>query len=69
MNRKRAAIINNLAMDQTMMDRENESEIAAEDAANINQASFRNEWERRQFKHDYRRHARNIAEGNPFYGL
>ena len=36
-------------------------------AAEINRASFRIRAERNMFKNAYRRHARNIAEGNPFY--
>ena len=39
----------------------------AETAARINAASLPTEQERRQFKHDFRRHVRNIADGNPFY--
>ncbi len=59
--------INDLAMDQAIPATENDTPMDAETAAQINAASLRTEPERRQFKHDFRRHMRNIAEGNPFY--
>ena len=46
---------------------ENEIPMDAEPAAEINRASLPTEQERRQFKHDVRRHMGNIEEGNPFY--
>ena len=59
--------INDLAMEQAILAHENETPMDADIAAQINAASLRTEPERRQFKHDFRRHVRNIAEGNPFY--
>ena len=67
MSPERATQINNLAMEQAMVSFENETDLTADDAAYINRGSLRNETERRRFKHDYRRHLRNIAEANPFY--
>ena len=67
MTSERATQINDLAMEEAILAHENEIELTADDAARVNQASLRNERERRQFKHDYRRHLRNIAEGNRFY--
>jgi hypothetical protein len=54
-------------MEQAIIAHENETDLDADTAAQINAASLRTEQEGRQFKHDFRRHVRNIAEGNPFY--
>ena len=59
--------INDLAMEQAILADANEADMDAETAARINAASLPTEQERRQFKHDFRRHVRNIADGNPFY--
>jgi hypothetical protein len=59
--------INGLAMEQAILADQNETPMDAEEAARINAASLRNERERRRFKHDFARHVRNIAEGNPSY--
>jgi hypothetical protein len=59
--------INTLAMEQAILADANETDMDAETAARINAASLHTEPERRQFKHDFNRHVRNIAEGNPFY--
>ncbi len=58
--------INRLAMEQAILADQNETPMDPEQAAQLNAALFRNETERRQFKHDFARHVRNIAEGNPF---
>ncbi len=58
--------INDLSMEQAILAHENETPMDADTAAQINAASLRTEQARRQFKHDFRRHMRNIAEGNPF---
>ena len=59
--------INDLAMEQAIIAHENETDLDADTAAQINAASLLTEQECRQFKHDFRRHVRNIAERNPFY--
>ena len=59
--------INDLAMEQALLAHENETPMDADDASRINRASLHTEQERRQFKHDFRRHMRNIGQGNPFY--
>jgi hypothetical protein len=59
--------INHLAYEQAILAHENETLMDAETAAQINRAAFRSESERRQFKHDFHRHMRNIAAGNRFY--
>jgi hypothetical protein len=59
--------INDLAMEQAILADANETPMDADTAAHLNAASLRTEQERRQFKHDFRRHVQNIAEGNPFY--
>jgi hypothetical protein len=59
--------INDLAMEQAILAHENETPMEADDAVRINSASLRTQSERRQFKHDFTRHMRNIAESNPFY--
>jgi hypothetical protein len=58
--------INDLAMEQAILADANETDLDADTAAQINAASLRTEQEGRQFKHDFRRHVRNIAEGHPF---
>jgi hypothetical protein len=59
--------INDLAYEQAILASENETDMDAETAGSLNSASLRSELERRQFKHDFNRHMRNIAAGNPFY--
>jgi hypothetical protein len=56
-----------LAMEQAILNSANETEMVEEDAALLNKASFRNRGERNFFKNQYRRHARNIAQGSCFY--
>jgi hypothetical protein len=63
----RASQISDLAYEQAILAAENETPMDAELAATLNAGELRNEYERRQFKHDFRRHMRNIAEGNRFY--
>jgi hypothetical protein len=63
----RSFILDNLASEQAILNRENETDMTDEDAAEINSASFQDRGERNFFKNSYRRHARNIAEGNRFY--
>lgn len=54
-------------MDQAIIADANETPMDAETAVQINAASLQTEQKRRRFKQDFRRHMRNIAEGNPFY--
>ena len=63
----RSLTLDTLAREQAILNRENETDITDEDAVCINAASFRNRGERNFFKNSYRRHMRNIAEGNRFY--
>jgi hypothetical protein len=58
--------INSLAMDQAILADQNETPMDPEEAAQVNAASLHTEQEHRRFKHDFARHVRNIAEGNPF---
>ena len=64
---ERAVRINDLAYEQAVLADGNEIDMDAEQALVLNAGSLRSKSERRQFKHDFRRHMRNIAEGNPFY--
>ena len=59
--------INILAYEQAILAKENEIDMDAELALQLNIRSLPTESNRRQFKHDFRRHMKNIAEGNPFY--
>ena len=59
--------LDDLAREQAIIDAENDIALDPEDAAQINAASFRNRGDRNFFRNQYRRHARNIAAGNPFY--
>jgi hypothetical protein len=59
--------INDLAMEQAILASENEIPMDAETAVDLNSANLRSPRERIRFKHDFRRHMRNIMEGNPFY--
>jgi len=61
--------IDDLAIDQALLAHANDIDMDADDAVQINRASLPSEAQRRCFKHAFIRHARNIAEGNPFYGL
>ncbi|MEP7363837.1 MAG: hypothetical protein ABI972_11325 [Acidobacteriota bacterium] len=63
----RSLVLDELAREQAILNSENETEMSEVDAALINGASFRSVRERSYFKNQYRRHARNIAEGNRFY--
>lgn len=63
----RSLSLDELANDQAVVNAENETDMTDEDAAMLNAASFRDRGERNFFKNQYRRHARNIAEGNRFY--
>jgi len=63
----RAERINDLAYEQAIFAAENETPMDAELALALNAGELRHEYERRQFKHDFRRHMRNIADGNRFY--
>jgi len=64
---KRAGQINDLAYEQAILAEANEIPMEAELALELNGVSLPSQTERRQFKHDFRRHMRNIAVGNPFY--
>jgi hypothetical protein len=64
---KRSLQLDDLASDQAVVASANETELSEDDAATINERSFRNKGERNFFVNQYRRHARNIAKGNPFY--
>ena len=63
----RSLTLDSLARAQTIVNQENETEMDEELAAALNAGSFRNRGERSFFKNQYRRHARNIADGNRFY--
>lgn len=64
---ERSFFLDGLASDQAVVASANETELTEDDAAMINARSFRNNGERNFFVNQYRRHARNIAQGNPFY--
>jgi hypothetical protein len=59
--------INDLAIEQAIFAFENEIEMDAETAVDLNSGDLATVRERVQFKHDFRRHMRNIMEGNRFY--
>lgn len=59
--------LDDLAREQAIINRENDTEMGEDLAAEINVASFLNRGERNFFKNQYRRHVANIARGNPFY--
>jgi len=63
----RSLAMDELAREQAIINSENETEMSDEQAARLNAASFRNKGEHNFFKNQHRRHARNIAGGNPFY--
>jgi hypothetical protein len=63
----RSLLLDQLAREQAIIDAANETVLAEDDAATLNATSFRNRGDRNFFKNQYRRHARNIAAGNPFY--
>jgi hypothetical protein len=63
----RSLVLDQLAREQAIIDGANETDLADDDAAMLNAISFRNRGDRNFFKNQYRRHARNIAAGNPFY--
>ena len=60
--------IDDLARDQAILAHENEIDMDDRDAMQINIASLPTRAAQVLFKDNFRRHARNIAEGNPFYG-
>ena len=64
---RRSLLLEELARDQAIIDAANETDLAEEDAANLNAGSFRNPGDRNFSKNQYRRHAKNLAAGNPFY--
>ena len=64
---RRSLELDQLAMEQGLLNAANETDMSDELAAQVNAASFRNRCERNLFKNAFRRHTRNIAEGNPFY--
>jgi len=49
-------------MQQSIVSHSNEVDLGPDE---INAGSLRTEQQRRQFKHDFRRHMRNIDQGNP----
>ena len=63
----RSPSLDELAREQAVLNAANETEMSEADAAELNAASFRDRGERNYFKNQFRRHARNIAEGNLFY--
>ena len=60
--------LDSLAAEQAILSSVNDTDLSDDDAASINAASFKTRGERNFFKNQYRRHARNIAQHNPFYG-
>jgi hypothetical protein len=60
--------IDDLAREQAILAHANEIDMDDQDAMRINRASLPTREAQILFKHSFRRHARNIAEGNPFYG-
>jgi hypothetical protein len=58
--------LDDLCREQAIIDHDNDCPLDAEDAAEINRASFRNLGDRTYFRIQYRRHVRNLAVGNPF---
>ena len=60
--------IDDLARDQAICAHGNDVEMTDQDAMLINIASLPTRAAQVLFKDNFRRHARNIAEGNPFYG-
>ena len=60
-------MLDGLAREQAILNAENEIEMDADLAADLNAASFRKREERNLFKNAYQRHSRNIAGGNRFY--
>ena len=63
----RNLVLDKLAREQAILNDQNETDMPEEEAASLNLANFRNKGERNFFKNQYRRHARNIAEGNRYY--
>ena len=63
----RSLALDTLATEQAILNSENETDMSDEDAARLNAGSFRDKGERNFFKNQYRRHVRNIGEGNRFY--
>ena len=64
-----AVNIDDLAIEQALIAHANDIDLDPDDAVAVNRAALPTEAMRRCFKHAFVRHARNIAEGNPFYGL
>jgi hypothetical protein len=63
----RSLVLDELAREQAILNHANETDMSEEQAAELNQGSFRDRGEKNFFKNQYRRHKRNIAEGNRFY--
>jgi hypothetical protein len=61
---RRSWRINDLAYEQAVLAVENEIPMDADQALMLNGAALWGEPERRKFKHDFRRHMRNIAEAD-----
>jgi hypothetical protein len=66
---KRSIWLDELACEQAIINDANETDMDDTLAAEINRASFRTKAERSMFKNAYRRHVRNLADGNRFYSL
>jgi hypothetical protein len=64
---QRSLYLDALASAQAIVASSNDTDLTEDDAATINARSFRNKGERNFFVNQYRRHARNIALGNPFF--
>jgi len=61
--------IDDLAIEQALLAHANDIDLDPDDAVTVNRAALPTVAMQRCFKHAFIRHARNIAEGNPFYGL
>jgi hypothetical protein len=67
MNAARGIEVDMIAMEQAILNNENETDMPVEEALALNASSLHSREERVRFKLDYQRHVRNIANGNPFY--
>jgi hypothetical protein len=63
----RSRLLDDLACEQAVINHQNETDMPEHEAAPLNTASFRNRGERNFFVNQYRRHVRNLAQGNRFY--
>jgi hypothetical protein len=63
----RSRLLDDLACEQAVINHVNETDMPEQEAAKLNAGSFKNRGERIFFVNQYRRHVRNLAEGNRFY--